>query len=159
MAHRSKFEATPTAGVKDGSIVQSPGDDQNSAPAAGGPPPLLAALACRCPRCGNGRLFATPFTLSLAPSCKSCGLGYGFADSGDGPAVFAIFILGAVVLGLAMVAEFKYGVPLWGHVLLWGIGTPVIALGLLRWLKSGLVTLQYRNRAGEAQFEDGRSSG
>jgi uncharacterized protein (DUF983 family) len=46
---------------------------------------------------------------------------YAFIDSGDGPAVFAIFILGFVVLGGALFAEFKLHVPVWLHIVLWGI--------------------------------------
>ena len=110
----------------------------------------------KCPRCGQGNLFASPLTLRLADSCKSCNLSYKFADSGDGPAVFAIFILGFLVLGGALIAEFKFGAPVWAHVLLWGILTPLGALFLLRALKSRLLAEQFKYKAGEArsdQFE------
>lgn len=108
-----------------------------------------------CPRCGTGRLFAGPFTLRLAPACPHCEQDYTFADPGDGPAVFAILLLGVLVLGGAMIAEFRFGVPLWGHVLLWGVTTPLLAFGLLRVLKSGLIALQWRHKAGEAGFGSG----
>jgi uncharacterized protein (DUF983 family) len=121
------------------------------APQSGAANPARSALLCRCPRCGVGKLFHGTFTLSLAPACTSCGLDYHFADPGDGPAVFGILILGAVVLGAAMVAEFKYGAPLWAHVVLWGVTTPILAMGLLRWLKAGLVVLQFKNKAGEGR--------
>ena len=32
--------------------------------------------------------------LDLRPRCEACGLDYGFADAGDGPAVFVILIGG-----------------------------------------------------------------
>lgn len=114
-------------------------------------------LPGRCPRCAEGALFAGPFTLSLRPSCSVCGLDYKFIDTGDGPAIFAIFILGFLVLGGALVAEFKFGVPAWGHVALWGILTPVSALLLLRGLKSKLVALQWRHDAGEGGAGESRS--
>lgn len=104
-----------------------------------------------CPRCRKGPLFAGPLTITLRKSCPDCGLDYAFADSGDGPAIFAIFILGFLVLGLALIAEFKFGVPPWGHVLLWGVLTPVFGLVLLRGLKSRLLREQYRHRAGEVR--------
>lgn len=128
-----------------------PGAPRRAAP----PSPVAVAVTGCCPRCGRGRLFPGPFTLGLAAACASCGLDYTFADPGDGPAVFAIMLLGAMVLAGAMIAEFRYGVPLWGHVLLWGISTPVIAFALLRVLKGGLVALQWRNKAAEARFGDG----
>lgn len=121
-------------------------------PAPRAPSAITAALAGRCPRCGGGHLFAGPLTLALAPACRTCGLDYTFADPGDGPAVFAILLLGALVLGLAMVAEFRYAVPLWGHVVLWGITTPLVAFALLRVLKSALVVLQHVHGAGQARF-------
>jgi uncharacterized protein (DUF983 family) len=119
------------------------------------PSPLAAGLGCRCPRCGKGRLFTGALSLSLAETCEACGLDYKSIDTGDGPAVFAIFILGFLVLGGALIAEFKFGVPVWGHVLLWGLLTPLLALGLLRTLKATLAALQIRYKAQEA----GRGTG
>ena len=71
-------------------------------PSGGAPPvaPLTAALKGRCPQCGEGRLFAG--FLTVAPRCTECGLDLSKQDSGDGPAVFVILILGFVVVGLAL---------------------------------------------------------
>ena len=54
--------------------------------------PFLAGVTGHCPNCGEGPLF-TGF-LKLAPSCSKCGFDLAKADSGDGPAVFVIFIAG-----------------------------------------------------------------
>ena len=112
--------------------------------------PLLAGLFARCPRCGRGPLFKN--VLELREGCEGCGLSYRFIDTGDGPAVFAIFILGFVVLGLALYVEFTYEPPVWVHLVLWGALTPLIALGLLRLLKGGLIALQFRNQAEEGRI-------
>ncbi len=112
--------------------------------------PLVAGLKCRCPRCGQGRLFSGP--LNLRERCDQCGLGYAFVDTGDGPAVFAIFILGFLCLGGALIAEFKFGVPWWVHVLLWGVLTPIFAVFLLRFLKATLIALQFKNKAEEGRL-------
>ena len=111
---------------------------------------VAAGLGGRCPRCGKGALFRQG--LVLRDTCGSCGLSYAFADSGDGPAVFAIFILGFLVLGGALAVEFKLSPPVWVHVVLWGLGTPLIALGLLRFLKALIIALQYRNKAEEGRI-------
>ncbi len=108
-----------------------------------------------CPKCHHGDLYTGPFTLIVKPSCDKCGLDYTFADSGDGPAIFAIFILGFLVLGAALIAEFKFGASPWVHGLLWGIVTPVFALLLLRWLKARLIALQMNHRAGEGRIDGG----
>ena len=111
---------------------------------------VAAGLKGRCPRCGKGALFRQG--LVLREKCQSCGLSYAFADSGDGPAVFAIFILGFVVLGGALLVEFKIGPPWWVHVVLWGIATPLLAFFLLRVLKATLIALQYKHKAEEGRF-------
>jgi uncharacterized protein (DUF983 family) len=120
--------------------------DQTSTP----PSPYAAGLKARCPRCGQGPLFRSG--LVLRENCERCGLSYAFADPGDGPAVFAIFILGFVVLGAALWVEFRVGPPVWVHVVLWGLLTPLLALVLLRVLKAALIALQYKHQAGEGRL-------
>jgi uncharacterized protein (DUF983 family) len=110
--------------------------------------PFLAGLRGKCPRCGEGALFRSGLT--LAERCPKCDLDYGFADSGDGPAVFAIFILGFLVLGGALLVEFRLHPPVWVHVVLWGALTPLLAVVLLRVLKATLIALQFKHKAGEA---------
>lgn len=112
--------------------------------------PLVAAAACRCPRCGKGKLFVN--VLNMRDKCEACGLDYKFVDTGDGPAVFAIFILGFLCIGGALIAEFEFGVPWWVHVLLWGILTPLLAVLLLRFLKALLIALQFKNKAEEGRL-------
>ena len=112
--------------------------------------PLYATVFARCPRCGEGKLFKN--VLEMRPACDRCGLDYSFIDTGDGPAVFAIFILGFVILGLALYVEFTYEPSVWVHVALWGLVTPLIALVVLRFLKSMLIALQYRHKAEEGRI-------
>jgi uncharacterized protein (DUF983 family) len=110
--------------------------------------PLVAGLRARCPRCGQGALFRSGLT--LRERCAHCDLDYAFADSGDGPAVFAIFILGFLILGGALLVEFRLHPPVWVHIVLWGVVTPLLAFVLLRVLKATLIALQYKHNAGAA---------
>lgn len=114
--------------------------------------PFAAGLKGRCPRCGEGALFRSG--LSLREKCDRCGLSYAFADSGDGPAVFVIFILGFLVLGGALLVEFRLEPPVWVHVALWGLLTPLLAFVLLRILKATLIALQYKHKAGEGRLDE-----
>lgn len=114
--------------------------------------PVKAATRGRCPRCGQGRLFAG--FLTLAPRCETCDLDYAFADSGDGPAVFVILIIGFVVCALALWTEVSLSPPLWVHLLLWLPLTLVLSLPLLKMLKGTMIGLQYRNRAAEGRLVD-----
>ncbi len=114
------------------------------------PLPLPPAFGAAARAAGEGALFRKG--LGLRDKCESCGLSYAFADSGDGPAVFAIFILGFVILGGALLVEFKLHPPVWVHVVLWGIATPLLAFFLLRVLKATLIALQYKHKAEEGRF-------
>ncbi len=104
-----------------------------------------------CPRCGKDSLFRSG--LVLKEKCGNCGLSYSFADSGDGPAVFAIFILGFLVLGGALIAEFRFNASIWFHLVTWGLLTPLLAIGLLRVIKSMLIVQQYRTKAEQGVLE------
>ena len=78
----------------------------------------LRGIACKCPRCGEGKLYRG--FLQLRPGCDACGLDYGFIDAGDGAAVFVILIAGFIVVGCALIVEVKYQPPFWVHAALWG---------------------------------------
>ncbi len=114
--------------------------------------PFVAGLTCRCPRCGRAPLFRQ--LLNVRDRCLACGLDYKFVDTGDGPAVFAIFILGFLCVGGALIAEFKFGAPWQAHVLLWGVLTPIVAIVLLRFLKALLIALQFKHKAEEGRPEE-----
>lgn len=115
------------------------------------PNPFLNGIKARCPRCGEGPLLRNG--LAVRENCPACGLSYAFADSGDGPAVFVIMILGALTLGGALFLEFRYDPPVWVHVVVWGVFIPVVAFGLLRVLKGVLINLQYAHKAEEGRFD------
>ena len=116
--------------------------------------PVSVGVAGRCPRCGDGPLFAG--FINVAPRCEVCGLDYGFADAGDGPAVFVILIAGFLVVGLAVVVEFVWRPPYWLHAILWIPLVLAVTLGLLRPLKGLLVALQFHHKAAEGRIDRGR---
>ena len=112
--------------------------------------PVLAGVTGRCPRCGKGPLFSG--FLSVAQSCKACGLDYGFADSGDGPAVFIMLFVGFIVVAVGISVEIIYEPPYWLHALLWVPLTLILSLGLLRPFKGVFLALQYRHEAREGRL-------
>ncbi len=116
----------------------------NEAPSYPPLSPVLTGLACRCPRCGRGRLFSG--YLQVADTCDACGLDLRNHDSGDGPAVFVIFALGIIVVPIALWVESAFQPPLWLHAVLWSIVILAGALGLLRLFKGVLIALQYKHR-------------
>lgn len=115
-------------------------------------PPVSTGLRGRCPRCGEGRLFDG--YLSIAPRCAACGLDYSFADSADGPAVFAILIVGFIVAGAALLVEVAYSPPIWLHFALWMPLVLVLSLATMRPLKGLLIALQFHHKAEEGRLRD-----
>lgn len=112
-----------------------------------------AGLAGRCPRCGEGKLFAG--VLRLAPACDHCGLDFTPFDSADGPAFFVMSIVGFVIVGLALWVEVAFSPPLWVHFVLWLPLMAIMTLPLLRLSKGLLIGLQYRNKAEEGRLTRG----
>lgn len=111
------------------------------------PSVLLTGITCRCPRCGQGKLFAG--FLQPAAACTVCGLDYSFIDSGDGPAVFIIFVAGAIIMTSALIVDTLFHPPAYVHLLLWIPATIGLCLALLRPFKATMIALQYRNDARE----------
>ncbi|HEY1384348.1 MAG TPA: DUF983 domain-containing protein [Dongiaceae bacterium] len=109
--------------------------------------PVSAGFSCRCPRCGRGRLFSG--YLKLADRCESCGLELGNMDSGDGPAVFVMFIVLVITMPLVFLVWAMFAPPLWVHAILW----PTVIIGLSLWLlrpaKGIMIGLQFKHHAGE----------
>lgn len=114
--------------------------------------PILAGLACRCPNCGKGPLFAGFLTVS--PRCASCGFDLAAADSGDGPAVFIILVVGMVVCFAALVTEVAVRPPIWVHLVLWLPLTAILTLALLRPFKGVMLALQFHHKASQARHGD-----
>ena len=112
--------------------------------ARSGAPLLVAALGCRCPRCGKGPLFSG--YLNIAPACSVCGLSFAGNDTGDGPAFFIMLPLCLMTAVFALLLELRFEPPIWVHMLVWPpfIGL-VVGFGL-RPVKATMAALQYRYR-------------
>ena len=112
----------------------------------------MAGLRGRCPRCGEGRLFGG--FLRLAERCEVCGQDLQALNVADGPAFFAMSIVGLLVAFAALFFEVAVTPPIWVHLLLWFPLAVVLCLALLRPIKGVMVAQQYRHRAAEARNDD-----
>ena len=113
--------------------------------------PLTTGLAGKCPRCGRGKLFDG--YLNVATSCKSCGLSYAFADSGDGAALFVMLFVCVVGVGSILGVEIAYAPPFWVHILLAIPILIVMPLILLRPVKGFLLCQQWKTKAREGRTD------
>ena len=109
-------------------------------------------VRCRCPVCGKGKLYEG--VLKLRDSCPSCRVDFSEADTGDGPAVFVIFILGLLVSVLAAIIEVKIAPPTWFHLIFWPTFVFGMSIYLLRMFKAILVALHFKLDVHQAILDD-----
>ena len=115
------------------------------------PSPIVAGLKCRCPQCGEGPLFSS--YLKISSQCESCGLDLEFADSGDGPAIFIIFIVGFIVIALALIVDVAFHPSVIVHLIIWLPMTVILCLAFLPPFKAIMVALQFKNEAREGRSD------
>ncbi|TAL29931.1 MAG: DUF983 domain-containing protein [Phenylobacterium sp.] len=115
------------------------------------PTSLEAGLRCRCPRCGEGKLFRS--FLKIADHCDRCGLDYGFADPADGPAFFVMSGVSIAVMAVWAWSVVAFQPPIW---LQFATVFPALfggALATLQPVKAWLVAEQYLHKAEEARWD------
>ncbi len=97
---------------------------------------------CRCPGCGQTRLFNG--YLRVARSCPNCGAPLGLARADDAPPYFTIFAVGHIIILGMLMLEQAYAPPLWVHFSIWVPLAAILTLLLLRPIKGGTVGLALR---------------
>ena len=92
--------------------------------------------------------------LRLRDACPVCGADFKSADAGDGPAVFVILIVGAIVAPLLIFLQVGLDLP---DTLALGItlvAAIVLCVAFLPPFKATLFALQWKHKAREATHED-----
>jgi uncharacterized protein (DUF983 family) len=102
---------------------------------------LLRGLICRCPACGEGRLF--PRFLKVTPWCESCGEALYHARTDDAPPYFVMLITGHILVPVALVLEETIAPPVVVTTSILVTLACVLCLGLLQPVKGVLVGLQW----------------
>jgi uncharacterized protein (DUF983 family) len=104
-------------------------------------PAMRRGFRCRCPNCGQGKLFRA--YLKVVDRCTVCGTELFHQRADDAPPYFVILITGHIVVPIALIVETELAPPLWLHALLWGPLTVAMALGLLQPVKGAIVGWQW----------------
>ena len=102
---------------------------------------LLRGLRGRCPACGEGRLFRA-FT-KVVDRCPQCGEALYHHRADDFPAYLTIFLVGHLVVPIAMYVEIAYQPSYWLHTILWAPLVILLSIGLLQPIKGMIVALQW----------------
>lgn len=98
-------------------------------------------LKCRCPNCGEGRLFSS-FSKSVA-NCEHCGEELHHHRADDFPAYLVIFIVGHLVVAGYMATDMLVSWSSWQHMALWLPVTLLLSIALLQPLKGAVIGLQW----------------
>jgi uncharacterized protein (DUF983 family) len=96
---------------------------------------------CRCPNCGQGRLFRA--YLKVVDRCPVCGTELFHQRADDAPPYFVALITGHIVVPTALAVEVAFSPSLWVHALIWGPLTVALGLGLLQPVKGAIVGFQW----------------
>lgn len=112
--------------------------------------PVRTGMRGKCPRCARGRLFDG--YLTVAKSCNSCGLSYGFADAGDGATWFVMLFACVVGVGSIFGLEAAYSPPIYVHVIAALVLIIIVPMLLLRPVKGLLLAQQWKMSAREGHL-------
>ena len=99
-------------------------------------------------RASYGRLIARLSASARAPPVFSGCFAKLLVRAGDGPAVAAIFLLGALTVIGAFLVEFRLEPPFWVHLVLWPVVLLPGAVIVMRIAKAALIWAQWRHKAG-----------
>jgi uncharacterized protein (DUF983 family) len=116
------------------------------------PSAWVAGLRLRCPECGEGEVYQG--YLKFRDRCRACGADFKSADAGDGPAVFVILIVGAIVAPLLIILQYGLKLPGWLALTITFAAAIGLCLALLPPFKALLFALQWKHKAREATHED-----
>ena len=106
-------------------------------------PALLRGMMCRCPKCGQGRLFNG--YLTQVQACARCGEHYGHIRANDGPAFFTMTISGLLLIPLLWVNFLYFGDNVWGSLAVTLSVITVATLVMLRPIKGMFLAFQWAN--------------
>lgn len=94
-------------------------------------------LSCRCPNCGEGRLFQG--FLTPVSRCDVCGNDNTIYPSDDLPPYITVLIVGHVIVGPLLWVNLNFSLPVWLQLLIWLPATALLSLALMRSIKGAAI--------------------
>lgn len=104
---------------------------------------MKRGFRCRCPHCGEGKLFKA--FVKPVDACAVCGEEMHHQRADDLPAYITITIVGHIVLAGFLAVETLMLLPNWVHFVIWGPLTVLLSLALLQPIKGAAIGLQWAN--------------
>ena len=104
---------------------------------------IKRGFLCKCPRCGDGKLFKA--FAKTVDHCAVCGEDLHHHRADDLPAYLVITIVGHIVLGAFLSVELLTEWSSWQHLAIWVPMTLVLSIALLQPVKGAVIGLQWAN--------------
>ena len=105
---------------------------------------MKRGFRCRCPRCGEGKLFRA--FLKVDDNCSVCGLDFTPHRADDLPAYLVIVIVGHIVVPAVLWIETNYSPAVWLQLAIYLPFTFIASLLLLQPVKGAVVGFQWALR-------------
>jgi uncharacterized protein (DUF983 family) len=105
---------------------------------------MKRGFRCRCPRCGEGKLFCA--FLKVDNNCSVCGIDYTPHRADDLPAYLVIVIVGHILVPVILWIEIDYAPPVWLQLSIYLPLTLFASLALLQPVKGAVVGFQWALR-------------
>jgi uncharacterized protein (DUF983 family) len=105
---------------------------------------MKRGFRCRCPRCGEGKLFRA--FLKVDNACSACGLDFTPHRADDLPAYLVIVVVGHIVVPLALAIETSFSPPIAVQMAIYLPLTLILSLVLLQPIKGTVVGFQWALR-------------
>ena len=105
---------------------------------------MKRGLRCRCPNCGEGKLFRA--FLKTNDRCSACGQDFTHHRADDLPAYLVIVIVGHIVVPMALSIETNFAPPVLLQLAIYLPITLIASLALLQPVKGAVVGLQWAFR-------------
>ncbi len=102
---------------------------------------MARGFRCRCPACGEGRLFNA--FLKPVATCARCGEDLSHQRADDAPPYFTILIVGHLIVPLMVAAALFTDFSTTTHLAIWLPLTAGLCLALLQPVKGALIGLQW----------------
>jgi uncharacterized protein (DUF983 family) len=102
---------------------------------------MWRGFLCRCPHCGEGRLFRA--YLKPVAACPVCHEDLSHQRADDAPPYFTIVVVGHVLVPIMAAVFFATELSVMTHLMIWLPLTLVMTLALLQPIKGALIGLQW----------------
>lgn len=112
------------------------------------PRPLMRSLwrgfRCRCPNCGEGRLFGR--FLKPVANCEACGEDFTHHRADDFPPYVTMVVVGHVVVPFMLSVALATELSIATQVSIWVVVVAILTFGLLQPVKGAIIALQWALR-------------